>query len=157
MKSLDALDRRIIQVVQVDSSLSAAELAERCGTTESTALRRLKAMRKDGTLAPPRMQVAGDKVGRGLRIILSIRLEKETPSEIEEFRRRLAAHPDVTDLYFVTGNWDYVLILSIARMEDYERFLDEMIVGQRAVVATETQVVITPMKVGAPLPVRDGP
>lgn len=150
---MDALDRRIVQIVQSDCSISAAGLAERCGTTESTALRRLKAMRRDGILAPPRMRVAADKVGRGLMIILSIRLERERPAEIEAFRRRLIEHPDVTDLYFVTGSWDYVLILNLGRMEDYERFLAEMIVGQPAVVATDTHVVITPMKVGAPLPV----
>lgn len=150
---MDALDRRIIQIVQRDCSLSAARLAERCGTTESTALRRLKAMQRDGTLAPPRMPVAADRVGRGLRIILSVRLEGEKPTEIDAFRKRLVAHPEVSDLYFVTGSWDYVVILNLGRMEEYERFLDEMIVGQPAVVATDTHVVITPMKIGAPVPV----
>ena len=42
-RTMDALDRRILREVQRDCSMSAAELAERCGTTESTALRRFKA------------------------------------------------------------------------------------------------------------------
>ena len=131
--------------------MSAADLADRCGTTESTALRRLKSLQRVGILSPPRMHADPEKVGRGLRVILSIRLEGEKPAEIDAFRKRLVAHPDVTDLFFVTGSWDYIVILGLARMPDYERFLAEMIVGQPAVVATDTHVVISPMKVGAPL------
>lgn len=149
---MDALDRRILEIVQRDCSMSASALAERCGTTESTALRRLKTMRRNGTLGPPRMPVASEKVGRGLRVILSVQLERETRTEIDAFRKSLIDHPDVMDLYFVTGSWDYILILDLARMEDYERFLAEMIVGQRALVGSATHVVIKTMKASAPVP-----
>ena len=152
---MDALDRRILREVQRDCSPSAAVLAERCGTTESTALRRLKRLRANGTLSAPHMQIRSDKVGRGLKVILSFQLKGESRSELSELRQRLVAHPDVTDLYFVTGNQDYILILTVATMEDYERFLRDMILGQPSLCGSETHVVIKALKVAAPIPIEE--
>ena len=152
---MDALDRRILREVQRDCSMSAAVLAERCGTTESTALRRLRRLKRDGVVKREVAVLDGSKVGRGLSMILSIRLEREKPAELEAFRRRIAEHPDVTDFYFVTGTWDYVIVLTVSTMPDYDRFLREMIVGEPVVVATDTHVVILPIKVGAPLPIDE--
>lgn len=152
---MDALDRRLLRQVQDDRSLSALELADRCGTTESTALRRLRRLKRDGIIKREVAVVDGEKIGRGLSLILSIRLEREKPSELEAFRRRIVEHPDVTSFYFVTGSWDYVIIVTVRTMADYDLFLREMIVGQPIVVATDTHVVILPIKVGGPLPIDE--
>ena len=152
---MDALDRRILREVQRDCSPSAAVLAERCGTTESTALRRLKRLRANGTISVPQMRIRADKVGRGLKVILSFQLQGESRGELDELRQRLVAHPDVTDLYFVTGNQDYIVILTVASMEDYERFLREMILGEPTLCGTETHVVIKALKVAAPVPIDE--
>lgn len=152
---MDALDRRILRIVQEDCSMSAAALAERCGTTESTALRRIKTLQKTGILSPPVMKVAPGRVGRGLAIILSIRLERETPAELETFRRSVVSHPDVISCYFVTGTWDYIIVLNVRSMSDYDRFLEEMIVGQPVMVASDTHVVIQAMKECASVPIDE--
>ena len=152
---MDALDRRILREVQHDCSPSAAVLADRCGTTESTVLRRLRRLRRDGIISGPHMRVRPDKVGRGLKVILSFQLKGESNSELKDLRDRMIAHPDVTDLYFVTGNQDYILILTVASMEDYERFLRDMILGQPTLCGSETHVVIKSLKVSAPLPIDE--
>jgi DNA-binding Lrp family transcriptional regulator len=152
---MDTLDRRILREVQRDCSSSAAVLAERCGTTESTMLRRVRRLRAKGIISGPHMRLDADKVGRGLKVILSFQLKGESNAELKELRDRLMAHPDVTDLYFVTGNQDYILILTVASMEDYDRFLRDMILGQPSLCGSETHVVIKALKVGAPVPIDE--
>ena len=152
---MDALDRRILREVQRDCSASAVELAERSGTTESTALRRLKRLRDSKIILREVAVVDPAKVGRAITIVLTLRLERETPWVLDSFRRRLAAHPDVTYCYFVTGSWDYVVILTVRDMAAYDRFLSEMIVGQKAVVASDTHVVLQPLKTAGPIPVEE--
>ena len=153
---MDSLDRRILREVQKDCSPSAAVLADRCGTTESTLLRRLRRLQNDGIVSGPHMRVRPERIGRGLKVIVSFQLKGESKAELKELRERLIAHPDVTDLYFVTGNQDYILILTVASMEDYERFLRDMILGQPSLCGSETHVVITSLKVGAPIPIDAG-
>jgi DNA-binding Lrp family transcriptional regulator len=152
---MDALDRRILREVQHDCSPSASVLAERCGTTESTVLRRLRRLRKDGVISGPHMRLHPARVGRGLKVILSFQLKGESKPELKALRDRLMAHPDVTDLYFVTGNQDYIVILTVASMEDYDRFLREMVLGEPTLCGTETHVVIKALKVAAPVPVDE--
>lgn len=103
------------------------------------------------------MRVRPEKVGRPLKVVLSFQLKGESTSELRELRDRLIAHPDVTDLYFVTGNQDYIVILTVASMEDYDRFLREMILGQPTLSGSQTYVVIKSLKVGAPIPIDESP
>ena len=152
---MDALDRRILREVQRDCSPSAAVMADRCGTTESTVLRRLRRLQDDGIISEAHMRVRPDKVGRPLKVILSFQLKGESSPELSDLRKRLIEHPDVTDLYFVTGNQDYILILTVASMEDYDLFLREMILGQPTLSGSQTHVVIKSLKVAAPIPIDE--
>jgi DNA-binding Lrp family transcriptional regulator len=118
-------------------------------------LRRLRRLRSADVISGPHMRLNADKVGRGLKVILSFQLKGESNRELKELRDRLMAHPDVTDLYFVTGNQDYILILTVASMEDYDRFLRGMILGEPSLCGSETHVVIKALKVAAPVPIDE--
>ncbi|MEO7654385.1 MAG: Lrp/AsnC family transcriptional regulator [Sphingomicrobium sp.] len=152
---MDALDRRILREVQQDCSLSAAELAERCATTDSTALRRLKRLRRDGVIRAEVAIVDGDKVGRNLLLFVSVRMEREDDRGHRAFVKRVTAHPDVLQFYFVTGSIDYLIMLSVASMEDYDRFLQEHLVVDPLIVMSDTNVVIRPLKMSSALPIDE--
>lgn len=155
MARLDALDRRILREVQRDCSLSAAALAERCATTESTALRRLKRLRRDGVIRAEVAIVDGQKVGRGLMLFVSVRLEREDDRGVKAFVDRIRAHPDVLQFFFVTGTTDYLILLSVRNMEDYDRFLQDVLVTDPLVIMSDTNVVIRPIKMSFALPVDE--
>lgn len=155
MPSLDALDRRLLRVHQENCLLSADELAERCGTSASTALRRLKRLRRTGVIRAEVAVVDGPRVGRGLLLLVSVRLEREDKRGVRAFVERIVAHPDVTQFYFVTGTTDYVIMLSVRGMEDYDRFLQENLVTDPLVIMTDTNVVIRPLKMGLAVPIDE--
>ncbi len=148
MARLDSLDRRILRELQRDCSIGAATLAKRCGTTESTALRRWKRLRRDGIIRREIAVVDGQKVGRGLLLFVTVRLEREDGGGAQAFIKRITAHPDVMQFYFVTGTTDYVILLSVGSMEEYDRFLQDNLVSDPLVVLSDTNVVIRPVKLG---------
>jgi Lrp/AsnC family leucine-responsive transcriptional regulator len=153
--SLDMLDRRLLRAVQTDCSASMAALAERCASTEATVRRRLKRLVAAGVVERPAMRVAPERVGLQVQVILSMRLEKETPEQFERFRAAVVRHPAVSACYFVTGTWDYVLILNLPGMPAFDEFLQEVVLGHPVVVATETRVVIRALKAGGPVPIAE--
>jgi len=155
MPSLDALDRRLLRVHQENCLLSADELADRCGTSASTALRRLKRLRRTGVIRAEVAIVDGPRVGRGLLLLVSVRLEREDTRGVRAFVERIVAHPDVTQFYFVTGTTDYVIMLSVRGMEDYDRFLQETLVTDPLVIMTDTNVVIRPLKMGLAVSIEE--
>jgi DNA-binding Lrp family transcriptional regulator len=152
---LDGLDRRILRTVQRDCSLSADQIGERCGTTGSTALRRLNRMRRDGTISGEVAVVDAHRVGRGLMLFVTVRLEREDGPSVKRFIDRIMAHPNVLQFYFVTGTTDYVIMLSVRRMEDYDHFLRNYLVPDPLVVMSDTNVVIKPLKMSLAVPIDE--
>jgi Lrp/AsnC family transcriptional regulator len=152
---LDALDRRILREVQRDCSGNAVDLADRCGTTESTALRRLKKLRRDGVIRGEVALVDGAKVGRGLLIWVMVRLEREDGAGVRAFVERIRHHPDVLHFHFVTGTPDYLILLSLRTMEDYDVFLQDNLVSDPLVVLSDTHVVVRPLKMSTAIPVDE--
>ena len=135
--------------------MSAAQLGERCGTTESTALRRLNRLRRTGVIRAEVAIVDGDKVGRGLLLFVSVRLEREDGSAAKAFVERIRANPDVLQFYFVTGTSDYLILLSARSMADYDRFLQTELVPDPMVIMSDTNVVIRPLKMSTVLPIDE--
>lgn len=152
---VDALDRRILREVQRSCSLSAAELADLCATTESTALRRVGRLRRDGLIRSEVALIDRAKVGRPLLIFVSVRLEREDGAGVRAFIGRIRDHPDVIEFYFVTGNPDYLILLSARTMEHYDAFLQEHLVSDPLVVSSETNVVIRPLKMTTAIPIDE--
>jgi len=152
---MDALDRRILREVQRDCSGSAAELAERCGTTESTALRRLKRLRRDKIIRAEVALVDAARVGRPLLIWVTVRLEREDGPGVKAFVDRVAKHPDVLQFHFVTGTPDYLILLSVPTMAAYDAFLQDNLVPDPLVVMSDTHVVVRPLKMSTVIPIDE--
>ena len=152
---MDALDRRILREVQRDCSDSASELAARCGTTESTALRRLRSLRKAGVIRQQVALVEPTKVGRSLMVWVTVRLEREDGAGVRRFIERVKNHPDVLQFHFVTGTSDYLILLSVATMESYDSFLQEHLVPDPLVVMSDTNVVVRPIKMSTVIPIDE--
>ena len=150
---LDGIDRRILAAVQADCTIGADALATLCGTSPSTALRRLRKLRADGVIKAEVALVDGRKVDRPLLMIVGVRLEREDARLAAEFRRRLQDHPAVMQMYFVTGSADYILHVSARTMEEYDAFIEAELVSDPNVAMTETNVVIRPLKMGLSLPI----
>lgn len=152
---MDALDRRLLRELQSDCTVSAADLAGRCGTTESTALRRIRRMRREGIIRGEVALVDPLKVGRGLQLFVRVRLEREGGEGARRFIERVSACPDVIQFFFVTGTSDYLIMLSVRTMEDYDRFVQDHLVADPLVVMTDTNVVIRPIKWALEIPIDE--
>lgn len=90
--------------------------------------------------------VDGAKLGRDLLIFIQVRLERETGPSVTAFIDRIRKHPDVLQFHFVTGTPDYIILLSVRSMEDYDSFLQENLVTDPITVMSETNVVVRSLK-----------
>jgi DNA-binding Lrp family transcriptional regulator len=142
---LDPLDRRLLRAIQDDCTLSAEELAERCATSPSTALRRLSRLRCSGVIRGQVALIDGPAVGRAIMMIVEIRLKRGAEVNTAAFKAKVLAHPAVMQFYFVTGKNDFLIIISVSTMQEYDEFI-EMVLDVDPNILTETNVVIRPLK-----------
>ena len=119
LPTLDDLDRRILNALQLDSSHTNAELAELVHVSAPTCLRRVKQLTEAGVIARQVAIVAPGKVGAGLTAIVEIALDVQAAERMDEFEAHVAAEGAVLQCYRVAPGPDFVLIVQVADMPAY--------------------------------------
>ena len=116
---LDDLDRRILNILQVDASHTNAELAELVHISPPTCLRRVKQLRENGVIERQVAIVAPDKVGSRLSAIVEITLDVQAADRMAEFEGVVADEASVLQCYRVSPGPDFVLVVQVADMPAY--------------------------------------
>jgi Lrp/AsnC family transcriptional regulator len=120
---LDDIDRRLLRALQQDASLSNSALAERVGASQASCWRRIKALEEVGVLRGAVHLVDPERVGRGVSVMLQVRMKSHELAQREDFERFIASRPEVMECYSMSGEWDYLLRIVAEGVSDYERFL----------------------------------
>ena len=117
--SMDEVDRRILNALQLDSSHTNAELAELVHVSPPTCLRRVKQLTEAGILARQVAIVAPEKVGARLTAIVEIALDVQAAERMAEFEALVALEAAVLQCYRVAPGPDFVLIVQLVDMPAY--------------------------------------
>jgi Lrp/AsnC family leucine-responsive transcriptional regulator len=148
-RELDELDRRILERYQPDTRQSAESLGARVGLSTAAVARRLKRMRDSGIIEAEVAIVSPQAVGLPLCCVVSVDLDQERQSDLERFEARMRACPEVEQCLYVTGEIDFVLVVSTADMQDYEAFTQEHLLSDPNVRSFTTHVVMKRVKGGS--------
>ena len=121
---LDAVDRRILDALQDDCSISNQDLAIRVLTSPATCLRRVKRLVDSGVIQRRIAILAPDRAGGGLRVgitaIVEVTLDRQAVELLSTFETRAEADPEVQQIYRVSSGPDFVLIVHVGDMEAYQ-------------------------------------
>ncbi len=119
---MDRTDRILLDLLQRDARTPVRVLAETAGASTASVQRRLKRLRGDGTITGEVVQVDPKAAGYGVTAIVSVTLERDSPDRVDAFHRRAQTHDQVQHCYCVTGDADFVLVVIVRDIEDYDRF-----------------------------------
>lgn len=123
---MDNLDLRIVAALQTDGTLTKADLAEAVGSTPSTCLRRVAALRRSGILTGCVYLADPAKLGRGIRAIITVTTRNHTKDTRTGFAAQISEESAITQAYGVTGDVDAVLIGHFSDMEEYQALCDRL-------------------------------
>jgi Lrp/AsnC family leucine-responsive transcriptional regulator len=88
-------------------------------------------------------------------MIVTVTLEREHSDVITEFKRACREHVEIMQCYYVTGQSDFVMVLTARSMEAYDAFVERFLFSNRNVRRFETMVVMDRVKVGFDLPIDE--
>lgn len=121
--TVDAIDLRLLEQLQHDSSLSNQALAQRIHLSPPTCLRRVKRLREAGLIEREIAVLSVDKMaliaGHGLCAVVEITLDRQGNDALEAFEKRVAADDAVQQCYRVSPGPDFCLVVQTAHMPDY--------------------------------------
>ncbi|WP_420132992.1 Lrp/AsnC family transcriptional regulator [Rhodopseudomonas sp.] len=126
-RRLDAIDRKILTVLQQDASLSVAEIGDRVGLSSTPCWKRIQRLEADGVITRRVALVDQDKIGLGLSVFVSIESGDHSEAWLKTFADAVAAMPEVIEFYRMAGDVDYMLRVVVADMRAYDVFYKRLI------------------------------
>lgn len=156
MIAIDALDRRILAVLQADARISNAELAERVGLSPSPCWRRVRRLEQEGVIKRSVSLLDAEKVGLGVSVFINVTLEKHTATLKHDFEKVILQRPEVMECYSMTGIHDYLLRVVVPDIVAYERFLDAVLMHLKGVASVNSSFALKQIKYETALPVDAG-
>lgn len=152
---LDAIDRRILREMQRNNRLSSDQLGEIVGLSATACQRRLKRLRAEKVIEADVSIVSPRAAGRPLTTLVQVSLERERADIIDRFKASIRATPEIMTGYYVTGDADFVLVVTAQSMEDFEQFTRRFFYENQDIKGFKTMVVIDRVKAGFELPLSD--
>ncbi|WP_239061838.1 Lrp/AsnC family transcriptional regulator [Ideonella livida] len=116
---LDAIDWRLLGLLQADASLTNQALAEAAHVSPATALRRVKRLREEGVIERFTTLLAPAFAGRGLQALCEVTLDRQGAEALDAFEARAVAEAAVQQVWRVSPGPDFVLVVWAADMPAY--------------------------------------
>lgn len=145
---LDAFDRKILAILQKDNLTPQRTIGEAVNLSAPAVQRRIKRMTAAGVIRGNVAVVDPDAVGQSITIFVEVEVISETADQIEGAKREFAATPEIQQCYYVTGEADFVLVIVVPAMADYEALTRRLFFGNNNVKRFRTFVAMDRVKAG---------
>ncbi len=121
---LDTTDRKILELLQEDGSISNQDLAEKVNLSATPCSRRVKQLTGSGIIQRTAALLNPAKLNLKLTAIVAVTMDRHTPDRFRVFEEKVMMYPEVIECSIVTGqSADYLLKVVIPDIEYYQEFL----------------------------------
>jgi DNA-binding Lrp family transcriptional regulator len=153
--ALDELDRKILALVQQDARRAAEAIGAEIGLSASAVQRRIARLREEAVITAEVAIVDPKSVGRSLTLIVDIEVERERPELMAVLKHWIAGEPAIQEAWYVTGDGDFVLIVTARDVEDYDALMQKLVSENTNVRRFRTRVALGTLKRGCRVPVNE--
>ncbi|MBZ9705182.1 Lrp/AsnC family transcriptional regulator [Mesorhizobium sp. ESP7-2] len=150
--SFDSFDLAILAILQRDNTTPQRLIGEAVKLSAPAVQRRIKRMEQTGVIAGNVAIVEPAAVGQPITIFVEVELESERTELIDTAKRQFSAEPQVQQCYYVTGESDFILVITVADMGAYEALTRKLFFGSNNVRKFRTFVAMDRVKIGLTVP-----
>jgi Lrp/AsnC family transcriptional regulator len=117
---MDAIDRKILDILQADATVPVAAIAEKVGLSAAPCWRRIKRMEDDGVIRRRVALVDRRKANVPMTLFVSVRTTRHVAQWLEDFRRVIADIAEIVEAWRLTGEVDYLLRIVVPDIDTYD-------------------------------------
>lgn len=146
MEKLDKIDKQILNILQVDSSLNTKQISEKIGLSITPVYERIKKLEKKGVIKKYVALIDKDLVGKSLVAYCNVSLQLHTTPFLKEFERTISNFPEVIECYHIAGSVDYLLKIVLEDMNHYHDFITNGLASLENIVNVQSSFVMSEIK-----------
>jgi len=154
MTELDRADAALLEAVQKNNRLTSEELAQIVNLSPTACQRRLKRLRAEGVIEADVAIVSPKAAGRQTTMIVLVSLERERADIVDRFKAAIRNTREVMIGYYVTGDADFLLVVTAKDMEAYEQFTRRFFYENHDIKGFKTMVVMDRVKASFAFPIE---
>lgn len=143
---MDDKDLHILRLVQGDARLTADALGGEVGLSPAAVQKRLKKLRDGGVIERDIAVLSPAALGREMTVIVEVILERENLAQLDAFKRKMRAAEGVQQCYYTTGEADFILVLVVRDLKEYERFTQDYFFEESNISRFKTSIVMDRVK-----------
>ena len=152
MNTLSESDIGILRLLQENAREKLETIAFETGLSVATVQRRIKYLKSKGIIERDTALVAPESVGYAMTFLIMVEMERERLDQLDAFRRKTKAEPQVQQCYYITGEADFALIALARNMADFEELTHRLFFDDTNVKRFRTSVVMNRTKTGMTVP-----
>ncbi|MGJ8527343.1 Lrp/AsnC family transcriptional regulator [Maritalea sp.] len=122
---LDAIDRKIISILQQEGRIRTIDLAEKVGLSPTPCARRIVKLEEDGVITGYTATVNQDRLGLPISIFVSVELENQGAEALARFESEVITFEEIMECFIMTGSQDFLMRVVAADLASYEQFLQD--------------------------------
>ncbi len=150
--SIDATDRRILDLLQSRPGINASTIGEQIGLSQSACWRRVQRLRDEGVIVDQAVTLDPEKVGLTTMVFAHVKLSSHGRSNLAAFSDAVRAFPEVLDCYGLLGTTDFLLRIVAKDIKAYEAFFFEKLSQLPGVQEVTSSIVLSDIKHTTVLP-----
>lgn len=146
MHGLDKYDKMLLRELQKNNRLTTLELSELVNLSQSAVQRRIARLRSNKVIEADISIISSSALGLGITCIVDVVLKEGNSQAIDAFKAAMQACPEVLMCYYVTGNYDFVLVVQTTDMRHFEAFQKSNLLDNSNLKHFYTHVVMDTVK-----------
>lgn len=143
---MDAIDKKLIELLQTDSTLTVKQLAAELGLTQTPVHERIKKLQKNGIINRYKAMVNPKKMGLELTVYTSVSLKEHTKADMIHFEQKVKEMKEVVECHHLSGEHDYILKVLIENMDGYREFLTNQLTKINNIGHVHSSFVVSEIK-----------
>ena len=149
---MDSFDLKILDALQIDGSLTNADLAAKIGLSASQCSRRRGGLENSGVIASYHAALDAEALGLDVVVFVEVTLATHNPGNAERFQRLINALEEVQEAYSLTGASDYLVKMTVPNLKALARILNDVFLPHESVAHVRSAIVLDCLKRTARLP-----
>jgi Lrp/AsnC family transcriptional regulator, leucine-responsive regulatory protein len=143
---LDAIDRKILELLQTNSNITNAQLAQEIGLSPAPTLERVKKLETSGVIKSYHAVIDSASVGLGVSTFVMVTLKGHNKENIEKFMKAIRKIDEVVECHHVTGQADFILKIVAADIPSYQNLMLEKVTNIEVVDSLQSTVILSTFK-----------
>ena len=143
---MDAIDKKILMLLQKDAKLNTKEIAEKVGLSVSPTFERIKKLEQKKYIKNYVALLDAEKIGKSISVYCQVTLAVHSRELIDSFKQQILVLKEVTGCFHVSGNYDFLLKVAVNDMNEYQKFVIDKLSVIKGISNVQSSFVLEEIK-----------